>query len=138
MVLAYKPTQPSNTKLVESANKVKIQYSETVSRNATTLGSASTTISNDFIATYVSFSGYVEAFDANPKTRTYFLYLNNVLITMATVVNPAPTAEYQGHENTTMYLDDIKVYKNSTLTITCGGSVGNTNSGTFILGGYLP
>jgi hypothetical protein len=108
-----------------------------VSRSGTTLGTATKSIDQEYIATYVNFSGYVTAFDASPKTRTYGCYLNGVLLMFCTVANALDATDYQDKANETLYLPNIKVRKGSILSITCGGSVGNVNSGTYILGGHL-
>lgn len=137
MVLAYKPSQPSSKALEEPKKSDRTVYSASVGRSATTLGTASTTIEQDYIATYINFTGYVEAFDNDPKTRTYVLTLNGITLMSCTVANASPTTEYQDKANETIYLPNIKVRKGSIMSIICGGSTGNVNSGSFTLGGHL-
>jgi len=136
--LAYQPIEKTNNKFVEQARNASLAfYSVSVSRSATTLGTASVTVPQDFIATFINFTGYVEAFDAHAHTRDYTFLLNGVTMMKCTVANASPVTEYQDKANEIAYLPDITILKGSTISIVCGGSTGNTNSGTFILGGHL-
>ncbi len=123
------------SEILELQDNTEDSYTASVSRTNSIMGSATTTIQDDFIGTYIQFSGYLKSFDNSPPSGTFLFQLNNITI-MTCSLAPQPEADAQDKANETLYLPHINVRKGSTIKIVTGGMTGNVNSGTFILGGY--